>query len=125
MQLTDLSISTFTLEVKFSEDMEKYLMESFTDFLENRNLISKSVLNKTLGIWVYSVPYHEFSELFDTFWKQMRNEMPGGKAVEVIAGIGIQIVSIFQRKKPPKRSLVRETVKTRVALKLLDLVAKV
>lgn len=40
--------------------------------------------------------------------------------MEIIAGIGIQIVSVFQRMKPPKRSVFREIMKTRIALKLLE-----
>jgi hypothetical protein len=123
MKITDLSLSPFSFKVVFTEDMEEYLMEIFTDFLEDRNLISKSVLNKTLGIWIESVPYQEFSELFDAFWKQMIDEIPGGKIIETIGCIGIQTVSVFQRMKPPERSIFRETAKTKIAIKLLDSIA--
>lgn len=120
MKLTDVSISPFTLKIKFTEDMDESIIESFTDFLQDRNLISKSVLNKTLGVWIDSVPYHEFSELFDSFWKQMIDEIPGGQIGETIMGIAIQLSSVLSRMKPPERSILRETAKTKVALKLLD-----
>jgi hypothetical protein len=135
MKITDVSISPFTLKMEsianntesskeYTKHMDGYLMELFTDFLQAQDLISKSVLNKTLGIWVDSVTYDEFSNLFDSFWRQMIDEIPRGKLVETIMGIAIQIVSIFQRMKPPERSFLREVAKTRVALKLLDTIAQ-
>lgn len=136
MQLTDVPISpsTFKMELianntesskEMTKQMDEYLIGSFIDFLEDQNLVSRSALNKTLGTWIDSVSYHEFSRLFDAFWKQWIDEIPRGRILEIVAGIGIQIVSVFQRMKPPERSVFREIAKTRTALKLLDLLAQV
>lgn len=122
MKITDVPFSSFTLKVKFTKDMEDYLLELFTDFLQAQRLISKSAKNKTLKVWVHSVTYKDFSELYDTFWNQLLGEIPGGKVIEILGGIGVQISSIFSLMKPPKRSIIRETGKSKIALKLLDLV---
>ena len=102
--------------------MEDYLLELFTDFLQAQRLISKSAKNRTLKVWVRSVTYKDFSELYDTFWNQLLGKIPGGKVIEILGGIGVQISSIFSLMKPPKRSIIRETGKSKIALKLLDLV---
>jgi hypothetical protein len=124
MKLTDVAISPFTVKIKFTKDMDEYLMEAFTDYLQDRNLISKSPLNKTLGLWINAVPYHDFSELFDAFWKQMLDEIPGGKIGETIMGVAVQIASILQKMKPPERTILRDTAKTRIALQLLNSIAQ-
>ena len=123
MKITDIPFSPFSINLKFTEDMDEYLIEVFTEFLQEQNLISKSVLNKTLGIWIDSVDYDTFSSLFDSFWKQKVDEIPGGGIGVAIMGVAIQIASILSRMKPPKRSILRESTKTRIAIKLVDSIA--
>ncbi|MGL5879820.1 MAG: hypothetical protein ACRC2V_18850 [Xenococcaceae cyanobacterium] len=125
MKLTDIPFSPFSLKLEFTKDMDEYLMEIFTDFLQEQNLISKSVLNKTLGIWIDSVDYDTFSDLFDSFWKQkVVDEIPGAGIGMAIMGIAIQIASILSRMKPPERSILRDSAKTRIAIKLVDSIAQ-
>ena len=123
MKLTDIPFSSVSANIKLTEDTDEYLMEVFTEFLQEQNLISKSVLNKTLGIWIDSVNYDTFSSLFNSFWKQTVDEIPGGGIGVAIMGVAIQVVSILSRMKPPKRSILRESAKTRIAIKLVDLIA--
>ena len=123
MKLTDIPFSSVSTNIKLTEDTDEYLMEVFTEFLQEQNLISKSVLNKTLGIWIDSVNYDTFSSLFNSFWKQTVDEIPGGGIGVAIMGVAIQVVSILSRMKPPKRSILRESAKTRIAIKLVDLIA--
>ena len=123
MKLADIPFSPISIKIKLTKDTDEYLMEVFTEFLQKQNLISKSVLNKTLGIWIDSVDYDTFSSLFDSFWKQKVDEIPGGGIGVAIMGVAIQIASILSRMKPPKRSILRESAKTRIAIKLVDLIA--
>ena len=120
MRLTDIPFSPISIKIKLTEDTDEYLMEVFTEFLQEQNLISKSVLNKTLGIWIDLVDYDTFSSLFDSFWKQKVDEIPGGGIGVAIMGVAIQIASILSRMKPPKRSILRESAKTRIAIKLVN-----
>ena len=120
MRLTDIPFSPISIKIKLTEDTDEYLMEVFTEFLQEQNLISKSVLNKTLGIWIDLVDYDTFSSLFDSFWKQKVDEIPGGGIGVASMGVAIQIASILSRMKPPKRSILRESAKTRIAIKLVN-----
>ena len=120
MRSTDIPFSPISIKIKLTEDTDEYLMEVFTEFLQEQNLISKSVLNKTLGIWIDLVDYDTFSSLFDSFWKQKVDEIPGGGIGVAIMGVAIQIASILSRMKPPKRSILRESAKTRIAIKLVN-----
>lgn len=121
MKITDIPLSPLYLKIRFSDEYENYLLESFTDFLQVQSLITKSSQNKTLKLWLSSVTYQEFSEQYDSFWKQFL-QFPGGKLIEAIGGIGIQLASLLSGTNPPKRSIIRETGKVRIAVKLLDLV---
>ena len=120
MRSTDIPFSPISIKIKLTEDTDEYLMKVFTEFLQEQNLISKSVLNKTLGIWIDLVDYDTFSSLFDSFWKQKVDEIPGGGIGVAIMGVAIQIASILSRMKPPKRSILRESAKTRIAIKLVN-----
>ena len=124
MRLIDIPFSPVSTKIKLTEDTDEYLMEVFTGFLQEQNLISKSVLNKTLGIWIDSVDYDTFSDLFDSCWRQeIIDKIPGAGIAATIAGVVIQVASILSRMKPPERSIIRESVKTRIAIKLVDLIS--
>lgn len=121
MKMTDIPLSPFYLKIRFRDEYEDYLLESFTDFLQAKRLISKSSQNKTLKLWIGEVSYSKFSEQYDSFW-ELFLQFPGGKLIEVIGGVGVQIASVLSLRKPPHRSVIREAGKIRIALKLLDLV---
>ena len=124
MRLIDIPFSPVSTKIKLTEDTDEYLMEVFTGFLQEQNLISKSLLNKTLGIWIDSVDYDTFSDLFDFCWRQeIIDKIPGAGIVATIVGVAIQIVIILSRMKPPERSIIRESVKMRIAIKLVDSIA--
>ena len=124
MKLTDIPFSPVSTKIKLTEDTDEYLIEVFTEFLQEQNLISKSILNKTLRIWIDLVDYDTFSNLFDSCWRQkIIDKIPGAGIAVTIVGVAIQIASILSRMKPPERSIVRESVKTRIAIRLMDLIA--
>jgi hypothetical protein len=122
MKFADIPINTcqsvFQDVAPFSIPTEEIfqLSDYFLDYLEETGVFVSDATNRDTKIkeWVEKVDYKVYSQLFDDFYKDVFDSL-----LDLLLTRLNQLLVLLSFEKPPPKDLLRQTLKIKVAEKLL------